>query len=115
MAEIRKHKQAPTVTYSKPMPDIDALMQVWPQEFEEILAEIQLPGEDLDLSVEDYAKLACTLLDIPIHSASSNSNDKNIIESMHVFFTLYSEFKANQHFQQQNEEQQDQNTLQINN
>ncbi len=28
VAEIRKHKQAPQVTYSKPMPDIDALMQV---------------------------------------------------------------------------------------
>jgi intraflagellar transport protein 46 len=36
--------------------------------------------------------MACVLLDIPVHSTT---NDKNIIESLHVLFTLYSEFKTN--------------------
>jgi intraflagellar transport protein 46 len=54
-----------------------------------------LPGDELDLNIEDFAKLACTLLDIPVHQSSNNNNEKNLIESLHVFFTLYSEFKAN--------------------
>jgi len=68
-----------------------------------------LPGDDIDLTLEDYAKLCCTLLDIPIYQ--DNGDKKNLIESLHVLFTLYSEFKANQHFQQQNNENNDQNTL----
>ena len=51
-----------------------------------------MPNEDLDLTLEDYTKLACSLMDIPVHSSNP---DRNLIESLHVFFTLYSEFKAN--------------------
>ena len=32
VGDIHKTKQPPSVSYSKPMPDIDSLMQVWPQE-----------------------------------------------------------------------------------
>ena len=56
------------------------------------------PSEEIDFSLADYAKLACVLLDIPVHSVNNN---KNVVESLHVLFTLFSEFKANQHFQQQ--------------
>jgi intraflagellar transport protein 46 len=52
------------------------------------------------MSLKDYAKMCCALLDIPVHNIQ---NDRNIIESLHVLFTLYSEFKSNQHFQQNNE------------
>jgi intraflagellar transport protein 46 len=31
VADIHKNKQPPSVSYSKPMPDIDSLMQEWPQ------------------------------------------------------------------------------------
>ena len=34
VAEIHKNKQPPSVSYSKTMPDINSLMQVWPQEVE---------------------------------------------------------------------------------
>jgi hypothetical protein len=37
-----------------------------------------------------YAKICCNLLDIPVHASS--------VQSLHVFFTLYTEFSANQHF-----------------
>ena len=30
VAEIQKDKQPPSVNYTKHMPDIDTLMQVWP-------------------------------------------------------------------------------------
>ena len=39
------------------------------------------------------------MVDIPIHKLNNN---KSIIEALHVLFTLYSEFKENQHFQQDN-------------
>lgn len=32
VADINKGKQPPSVSYSKSMPDIDSLMQVWPPE-----------------------------------------------------------------------------------
>jgi intraflagellar transport protein 46 len=34
VGDVHKNKQPPTVSYTKPMPDIDSLMQVWPQEVE---------------------------------------------------------------------------------
>lgn len=45
------------------------------------------------MSVEEYARLACALLDIPVYD--------NIIESLHLLFSLYSEFKANPYFSSQ--------------
>jgi intraflagellar transport protein 46 len=32
VADIHKNKQPPSVSYTKQMPDIDSLMQVWPAE-----------------------------------------------------------------------------------
>lgn len=34
VADVNKNKQPPSVGYSKSMPDIDSLMQVWPSEVE---------------------------------------------------------------------------------
>lgn len=56
--------------------------------------QVDLPGADLDVDVETFARMACGLLDIPVYN--------NIIESLHVLFTLFSEFRANQHFQSEN-------------
>mmetsp|Transcript_2973 Transcript_2973/g.4144 ORF Transcript_2973/g.4144 Transcript_2973/m.4144 type:complete len:374 (+) Transcript_2973:27-1148(+) len=90
--EVHRKKPPPTVNYSKNMPDIESLMQVWPSEFEELLKEVPLPSSDLDMDLAEYAKIVCALLDIPVY-------DK-ITESLHVLFTLYTEFKNNAHFQQ---------------
>jgi len=73
------------------MPDIETLMQVWPSEFEEALSGMSLPEADIDLSLAEYASILCALLDVPIHGS--------IVQSLHVLFTLFAEFKANQHFQ----------------
>lgn len=74
---------------------MDSLMQVWPAEVEDVLNEIKLPSEDLDVSLEEYCRIACNLIDIPVY----DGNPKNIFESLHVMFTLYSGFKDNPHFQ----------------
>ena len=69
-------------------------LQVWPPDFEDLLTRgsiLELPPAQLNVELYQYVKIVCTMLDVPVY--------KNIIESLHVLFTLYSEFKANQHFQ----------------
>ena len=45
------------------------------------------------MQLREYVKVVCAILDIPVYA--------NIKESLHVLFTLFSEFKTNVHFQQQ--------------
>mmetsp|Transcript_86453 Transcript_86453/g.249715 ORF Transcript_86453/g.249715 Transcript_86453/m.249715 type:complete len:375 (+) Transcript_86453:75-1199(+) len=89
--DLNRSKPAPTVVYSRRMPDIETLMQVWMAEFEEYLQQNPLPDmADLDLDLKDYIKVIASVLDVPVHG--------KITETLHVIFTLYSEFKTNQHF-----------------
>jgi intraflagellar transport protein 46 len=91
--KLHRSKPPCQVHYTKAMPEVETLMQVWPEQFEEMLSkgEIQLPSTDLDMSVNEFARLICILLDIPVY-------DGKVTESLHVLFTLFSEFKTNQHF-----------------
>ena len=95
--DAHRSKPPANVTYSKPMPDTETLMDVWHPELEDIINSIELPTPDLDVSVEVYVKIVCSILGIPIHNTNSS---KNVIESLHVLFSLYSDFKSNQHFKQ---------------
>ncbi|OQR94562.1 hypothetical protein THRCLA_08152, partial [Thraustotheca clavata] len=90
IADLHRTKPPPQVHYSKSMPDIETLMQVWPEEFEDLLSKIQLPNADLNVSLEQYTRIICAILDIPVY--------KNVYESLHVLFTLFLEFRSNQHF-----------------
>ena len=78
------------------MPDFDKLMEEWPPQMEQALKEIRFPGGEIDMHAGDYARLVCALLDIPTHKLANN---KSVIESLHVLFTLFSDFRQNQHFQ----------------
>jgi intraflagellar transport protein 46 len=89
--DLNRSKPAPTVQYSRRMPDIEQLMQVWPAEFELFLANNALPDLcDLDLDLPNYIRVIASVLDVPVHN--------QLTETLHVIFTLYSEFKSNQHF-----------------
>jgi intraflagellar transport protein 46 len=66
---------------------------------EATLKEAPFPDERLGMPTNNYSKLVCNMLDVPIHDGGSK---KGIIEGLHVLFTLYSEFKENQHFQKGN-------------
>jgi intraflagellar transport protein 46 len=89
--DLNRTKPAPTVQYSRRMPDIEQLMQVWPAEFEEFLQTNPLPElSDLELELADYIRIIASILDVPVYN--------QITETLHVIFTLYSEFKSNQHF-----------------
>mmetsp|Transcript_7293 Transcript_7293/g.16543 ORF Transcript_7293/g.16543 Transcript_7293/m.16543 type:complete len:372 (+) Transcript_7293:128-1243(+) len=89
--ELNRSKPAPTVQYSRRMPDIEQLMQVWPAEFEEYILQNSLPElADLELDLPSYVRILASILDVPVYS--------QLTETLHVIFTLYSEFKSNQHF-----------------
>ncbi|CAD5229533.1 unnamed protein product [Bursaphelenchus okinawaensis] len=90
--ELRRSKIPDRVNYEKQMPDLERLMQEWPPEVDSLLREIKLPSSTLDCTVDEYADICLSLLDIPIH--------KNKLHSLHVFFSLYLEFKNSQHFRQ---------------
>jgi intraflagellar transport protein 46 len=91
VAEIQRTRPQPAVTYTHEVPTMDMLMQAWPPQMEAALGEITLPTATLDLELVDFCKALCAILDIPVH-------DNKLVESTHVLFTLFSEFKANQHF-----------------
>lgn len=66
---------------------------------------MQLPTPDIDLPLADYATVLALILDIPLSSKhdkvekrGKKVNPSNVIESLHVLFTLYSEFKNSAHF-----------------
>ena len=88
--EILRNRAAPNMTYSFKIPDIEELMQPWPDEMESALQSLPLPSAELDLTLEEYAKVVCALLDIPVKG--------NIVESLHLMFTLYQQFKECNYF-----------------
>ena len=75
------------------MPDLEKLLDVWPEEFEIALSKMKLPSPDLDLTLTEYSKLLCSIIDIPTYD--------NPIESLHHLFSLYMAFRDNPHFQVQ--------------
>ena len=77
------------------MPEFDTLMEEWNPEMERALKELPFPGPEIDMHSADYGRMICSILDIPCHKLANN---KSVIESLHLLFTLFSEFRQNQHF-----------------
>lgn len=90
ISALHRSKPPASVHYSRPMPDIDSLMQEWPAELEEQLGRLQLPPARLNCSLTEYTDIICSLLDIPAYSSR--------IQSLHLLFSLYLEFRDSQHF-----------------
>jgi intraflagellar transport protein 46 len=91
ISDLHRSKPPPQVHYRRNMPDIDTLLDVWPEEFETMLETLKLPSPDLDLSLLEYAKILCAILDIPVY--------ENPIESLHQLFSLFMDFRNNPHLQ----------------
>ncbi|GKT23680.1 Intraflagellar transport complex B protein 46 like protein [Aduncisulcus paluster] len=94
--EIEKiHAEQPPseFVYSDTMPDVESLMDTLPREVEMTLRKTGIPPPDIDLSLEEYARVVCSLCDIPVHSTRSG-----LVEALHLFFTLFSDIQQNQHF-----------------
>ncbi|XP_073512702.1 intraflagellar transport protein 46 homolog isoform X2 [Phyllobates terribilis] len=90
ISELHRSKPPATVHYTRPMPEVETLMQEWPSEFEERLGKISLPTAELDCDLSTYIDMILAMLDIPVY--------KSRIQSLHVLFSLYSEFRNSQHF-----------------
>ena len=90
--DLHKTRPPPTVNYSKTMPEFDTLMEEWNPEMEEALKQIPFPSAEIDMHVSDYARLVLAMCDIPVHKLGNN---KSVIESLHVLFTLFVEFRNN--------------------
>lgn len=93
---IQNQKVAPSVLYSRPFPSIDSLMQAFDPEMEAQMQKLMANlGNDSPLNVAQLTKVVCALLDIPVHADKDN---RNLVESLHVLFSLFSAFAANDHF-----------------
>lgn len=97
IAEVQRNKPQQSFKYTKNMPDIDTLMDVWHPDVEEALNHLELPAPELEIDIGSYIRIVCAILEIPVHNLPNN---KSMIESLHILFTLYNNFKTNQHFRQ---------------
>jgi len=91
--EIHRNRPPPSIAYTSVMPDFEDLMETWPEQFEEALKTIPLPAADSDLTLEEYARVICAFVDIPVHG--------NIVESLHHLLSLYCMFEGNVYFKTQ--------------
>ncbi|XP_037265944.1 intraflagellar transport protein 46 homolog isoform X2 [Falco rusticolus] len=88
ISELHRCKPPATVHYTRPMPDIETLMQEWSPEFEELLGKVGLPTAEMNCDLTEYIDMICAILDIPVY--------KSRIQPLHILFSLYSEFKNSQ-------------------
>ncbi|CAH0552958.1 unnamed protein product [Brassicogethes aeneus] len=91
ISDLHKSKSSPVVRYSEPMPDLDDLMQEWPEEMETHLLEHGFPKPESDAKLSDYITLVCNTFNIPVK--------KNKVQSLHFLFSLYAAVKTSQLFQ----------------
>ncbi|KAJ8723690.1 hypothetical protein PYW07_007670 [Mythimna separata] len=105
VSELHLSKPAPTVAYTSKMPDIDNLMEEWPESMEETLNDVGFPPGNLDCSLSQYVDLVCGLFDVPI--AGDSLNDR--IQALHLLFSLYSAVKTSQLYAERQKERSDSN------
>lgn len=97
VGNLNHKKHSAAVLFSRPMPEIDSLMQAPETDIEASFKKVLpfLKSHNLPMSTNQLARLSCSLMDIPVHSESS----KSLVESLNVLFTLYTAFTSNEHFQ----------------
>lgn len=94
ISDLHKTKSSPVVKYSEPMPDLDDLMQEWPEPIENLLKLQGFPSYKMKGPLTEYIDLVCCIFDIPVH--------KNRIQSLHLLFSLYAAVKNSQLYRNAN-------------
>ncbi len=92
------------------MPDIDQLMQPWDSSYDKFSRAGLFKDPSVPIKTELLTQISCNLFDIPVHK--EDPNNKSMIESLHVLFSLYASFNQNDHFN--NQTHPNQNGLNIN-
>ena len=84
---VANEQPKPEVKYQNKMPDVKELLQAWPKDINEELRNgtLEIPNADIDLNVQEYSKMMCMLLGIPVY------DDGSLIDSVHVMLNLYVE------------------------
>lgn len=84
-----KQQPKPEVRCRNKMPDVQELLQAWPKDINEELrnGNLEIPPADIDLNVQEYSKMMCMLLGIPVY------DDDSLINSVHVMLNLYVEMQ----------------------
>lgn len=87
ITDLHKTKSSPVVKYSDPMPDLDDLMQQWPEKMENLLKLHGFPSHDSpNMSLSQYIDIVASIFDIPVY--------RNKIQSLHLLFSLYATIKT---------------------
>lgn len=85
------------------MPTIESLIELWPEEFEQVLTEhayiLERPGglSSLNLELKELVQLVCVFFDIPVYDGFQ-------VHSLHMLFTLYGEIEKYKQEQEQAQE-----------
>lgn len=87
------------------MPDINNLMEEWPEPIEETINEMGFPRAALDCSLSQYVDLVCGIFDIPV--GGDTLNDR--IQALHLLFSLYSAVKNSRLYAEGKKETSDSN------
>lgn len=75
------------------MPDLDTLMEQWPEDMEQKLKNEGFPKPSDSESIIEYADTVCRYFSIPIA--------KSKIQSLHLLFCLYAAIKQSKCYQSQ--------------
>lgn len=70
------------------MPELDDLMQEWPEKTEKLLKLHGFPTHNINCSLSMYVDIVCCIFNIPVY--------KNKIQSLHLLFSLYAAIKNSQ-------------------
>ncbi|XP_066597483.1 intraflagellar transport protein 46 homolog [Prorops nasuta] len=87
MNRLHRSKHPSIVQLSKPLPDIDMLMQRWPPEVQQQRQLEQLRDKFFEFGLTEIIDKICQLLEITVQQ------DKRL-ESLHIIFSLYLEIKS---------------------
>lgn len=98
ISELHQKKSINLLKLQGRMPDIEQLLQLWPDTIEKTLATLNTPMFDcsIDLPLNMYLDLIMSILDIPVFD---NGSKVGKIGALNVLLTLYAEFKNSSHFQ----------------
>lgn len=73
------------------MPELDDLMQEWPEVTEKLLKLHGFPSHNINYPLSAYVDIVCCLFNIPLY--------KNKTQSLHLLFSLYAAIKNSQLYQ----------------
>ncbi|GJQ88333.1 hypothetical protein Trydic_g3809 [Trypoxylus dichotomus] len=89
ITDLHRSKTSPVVKYTDNMPDIEDLMQAWPEKMETLLKVHGFPNHRSCPSLNRYIDVVCCMFNIPIYK-------KNRVQSLHLLFGLYAAIKNSQ-------------------